>query len=140
PAQAELANLLTALGRDPHVIGIAQLIGAVTGLAVGVEPLAVPRKDLDAMIAGVGDIKVVARAEADALRAVELAVLIAGDAETKESSAVAGGEPLNAVDGGVFAEKDLAEGIDRNGAREDQFAAVGGGAAPLFDEGAIRGE
>src|SRR6266568_7797324 len=65
-AVAEFADVLTAGAIDADVVRIAQFAFACARLAVGADEFAIAIKDLDAMIAGVGDEEMVLLIDAKA--------------------------------------------------------------------------
>src|SRR5881409_1872815 len=63
-AVAEFADILSTVAVDLYVVGITQFSGPAAGPAVSLEPLPVRRKNLDAMIAGIGHVEAVVGADA----------------------------------------------------------------------------
>src|SRR6266404_9641927 len=72
-AVAEFTHILSALGINTNIVGIAQFTFARTRLAVGAQEFAVAGEDLNPMIARVRDINAVLGVNAQSFRTIELA-------------------------------------------------------------------
>src|SRR2546425_168960 len=81
PAVAEFTHILSSLGINTNIVGIAQFTFARTRLAVGAQEFAVAGEDLNAMITRVRDINAVLGVNAQSFRTIKLARASTGMAE-----------------------------------------------------------
>src|SRR5829696_7861202 len=71
-AVAEFTHELKARIIDAHVVRVAEFIGFRARLAVGREPLAITPKDLDSMIARIGNVQSSLCIEGESFRTIKL--------------------------------------------------------------------
>src|SRR5947207_2333871 len=137
-AVPELADKLVAFRVHFHVVGITQLALTGTRFAVSFDKFSVRRKNLDAMIARIGDVDTVLPIDAQTLGAIKLSVASPARSQDTHQFRPLRRELLHALGQAVLAHENIALRVHYDRTRKSQFALVRSVRAPLRGPFAVR--